>query len=124
MRSVTSVLAVSTKRSAKQLARGQRGGIFTMSIRAPARTASKAVVNWPARSRTRNRKGGGPVVEIHQEVPGLLGGPRSAGMARCPEDVHVAAADFQSEEHVDPLQAHGAVDVEEVHGQHCRRLRA
>src|ERR687890_455439 len=51
-----SVLAVSTKRSAKQFARGHRGGILTVAIPAPARTASKAVVNWPARSRTRNRK--------------------------------------------------------------------
>jgi hypothetical protein len=30
MRSVSSVLAVSTNRSAKQFARGQRGGIFTV----------------------------------------------------------------------------------------------
>jgi hypothetical protein len=39
VRSVTSVLAVSTKRSAKQFARGQRGGIFTVSIPVLARTA-------------------------------------------------------------------------------------
>ena len=56
MRSVSSVLAVRTKRSAKQFARGQRGGIFTVSIPAPAMTASNVVVNCPARSRTRNRK--------------------------------------------------------------------
>ena len=53
---MSSVLTVSTKRSAKQFARRQRGGIFTTSIPAPARAVSKAVVNWPARSRTRNRK--------------------------------------------------------------------
>jgi hypothetical protein len=40
------------------------------------------------------------------------------------EDVHVAAADFEGEEHVDPFQGDGAVDVEEVHGQHGRGLRA
>jgi hypothetical protein len=33
------------KRSAKQFARGQRGGIFTVSMPAPARTASNEVVN-------------------------------------------------------------------------------
>src|SRR4051794_41268887 len=33
----------------------RRGGILTASMPSPARTASKAVVNWPARSRTRNR---------------------------------------------------------------------
>src|SRR3954454_16591945 len=41
---------------AKQFARGHRGGIFTVSIPAPASTASNDTVNWPARSRTRNRK--------------------------------------------------------------------
>jgi hypothetical protein len=40
-------------------------------------------------------EGGGAVVEIHQQVAGVLGGPGSGGMARRPEDVHVAAADFQ-----------------------------
>src|SRR3954463_9267958 len=39
----------------KQFARGHRGGIFTVSIPAPARTASNEVVNWPARARTRDR---------------------------------------------------------------------
>ena len=121
---MSSVLAVSTKRSAKQFARGQRGGIFTVSIPAPARTASNDAVNWPARSRTRNRKRGGAVVEVHQQVAGLLGGPGSGRVAGRPEDVHVAAADFQGEEHVDPFQGDGAVDVEEVHGQHGRGLRA
>ena len=40
MRSVTSVRTVNTKRSAKQLARGQRGGILTTSMPASANTAS------------------------------------------------------------------------------------
>ena len=34
-------------------------------------------------------KGGGAVVEVHQEVAGLLGGPGSSRMARRREDVHV-----------------------------------
>jgi hypothetical protein len=34
------------------------------------------------------------------------------------EDVHVAVADLEGEEHVDPFQVDSAVDVEEVHGQH------
>ena len=121
---MSSVLAVRTKRSAKQFARGHRGGIFTVSIPAPARTASNDAVNWPARSRTRNRKRGGAVVEVHQQVAGLLGGPGSGRVAGRPEDVDVAAADFQGEEHVDPFQGDRAVDVEEVHGQHGRGLRA
>jgi hypothetical protein len=39
-------------------------------------------------------------------------------MAGRAEDVQVAVADFQGEEHVDPFQGDRAVDVEEVHGQH------
>jgi hypothetical protein len=45
---MSSVLVVSTKRSAKQFARGHRGGILTVSIPAPARTASNEVVSWLA----------------------------------------------------------------------------
>jgi hypothetical protein len=56
IRSVTSVRAVRTNRSAKAFARGLRGGIFTARILAAARTASNESVNCPARSRTRNRK--------------------------------------------------------------------
>ena len=40
---------------------------------------------------------GGAVVEVNQEVPGLLGGPGSCGMAGCTEDVDVAVADFEGE---------------------------
>jgi hypothetical protein len=45
-------------------------------------------------------------------------------MAGRPEDMDGAVADFQGEEHVDSFQGDRAVDVEEVHGQHGRRLRA
>jgi hypothetical protein len=57
-------------------------------------------------------EGGGTVVEVHQQVVGLLGGPGSGRMAGRPEDVHVPAVDFEGEEDVDPLQSEGAVDVE------------
>jgi hypothetical protein len=43
--SVTSLRAVSTNRSAKAFARGDRGGIVTARIPEPARTASKEAVN-------------------------------------------------------------------------------
>src|SRR5690349_8204821 len=46
---------VKTRRSAKQFARGHRGGILTTSMPASARTASNDTANCPARSRTRNR---------------------------------------------------------------------
>ena len=72
MRSVNSVRTVRTKRSAKQFARGQRGGIFTTSIPASARTASNDAANCPARSRTRNRNRAARLV-------GLLGERLRAG---------------------------------------------
>ncbi len=39
-----------------EFARGLRVGIFTASMPAPARSASKDAVNCPARSRIRNRE--------------------------------------------------------------------
>jgi hypothetical protein len=75
-------------------ARGQRGGMFAMSIPAPARTASNAVVNWLARSRDEESDGGGAVVEVHQQVAGLLGGPGPGRVTGYAEDVDVAVADL------------------------------
>ena len=46
---------------------------------------------------------GGAVVERYQQVAGLLGGPGSGRVAGRAEDVHVAVADFQGEEDVDPF---------------------
>ena len=43
MRSVTSVWTVITKRSAKQFARGHRGGILTTSMPASASASNEAV---------------------------------------------------------------------------------
>jgi hypothetical protein len=37
-------------------------------------------------------EGAAMVVEVHQQVPGLLGGPGSGRMARRPEDVHMVEA--------------------------------
>jgi hypothetical protein len=67
---------------------------------------------------------GGTLVKIHQQVAGLLGGPGAGRVAGCTENVHVAVADFDGEEDVDPLEGDRAVDVEEVHGQHGRGLPA
>jgi hypothetical protein len=40
------------------------------------------------------------------------------------QDVQVAVTDLEYEQHVQRPQRHRAVDVEEVHGQHARGLRA
>jgi hypothetical protein len=44
-------------------------------------------------------------------------------MAAYAEDMHVAVADLEREQHVEPPQCHRAVDVEDIHGQHRRGLR-
>jgi hypothetical protein len=90
----------------------------------PARTASNDVVNWPVAVADEEPGAVGALVEVHQQVTGLLGSPGAGRMAGRCEDVHVAAANLEGEEHVDPLQGHSAVDVEEVHGQHGRGLRS
>jgi hypothetical protein len=118
MRSVSSALAVRTNRSAKPFALGQRGRIFTVSMPAPARTASNDAVNLASVVADEESEGGGAVVEVDQQVAGLLGGPGSGRVAGRAEDAHVAAADFQREEDVDPFQGERGVDVEEVDGQY------
>jgi hypothetical protein len=40
------------------------------------------------------------------------------------QDMDVAAADLDHEEHIDPTQGHRAVDMEEITRQHRRRLGA
>jgi hypothetical protein len=50
IRSVTSVLAVSTNRSAWAFALGPRGGILQRATPTSAITASNAAVNCPARA--------------------------------------------------------------------------
>lgn len=96
-----------------------------MWIPVSASTASKAAVNCPARSRTRNRKSAArSVAEVGDEVAGLLGGPGAVGVGGGAKDVDVARVDLDHEEHVDPLQRDRAVDVEEVAGQHRGGLGA
>jgi hypothetical protein len=105
-----------------QFALGHRGGIFTVSMPVSASTASKRCGELAGPVVDEEPECGGMVVEVHQQVPGLLGGPRSGWLAGRPQDVYVAAAEFQGEEDVDPLERHRAVHVEEVHGQHGRGL--
>ena len=55
---MTSVLTVRTNRSAKQFAHGHRGGICTVSIPAPAKTASNdCSTTWNARTGGYARRG-------------------------------------------------------------------
>jgi len=64
------------------------------------------------------------ITEIADQVAGLLSGPGSVGVGGGAEDVDVAGVDLDHEEHINPLQSDGAIDVEEVAGQHRRCLGA
>jgi hypothetical protein len=87
-------------------------------------TASNDAANWPARSRTKNRKPGGVLAQVHDEVAGLLRSPESVGMSGHAQDVQVAVADLEHEQHVESPQRERAVDVEEVDREHAGRLGA
>ena len=123
IRSVTSVRTVNTKRSAKQFARGHRGGILTTSTPASAdRVERGRELSGPIADE--EPKPGGVLAEIHQKVAGLLGGPRSVGMSGHAQHVQVAVADLEHEQDVEPPQRERAVDVEEVDREHAGRLGA
>ena len=95
---MTSVRTVNTKRSAKQFARGHRGGDLD---HLDARIGQDGV--------ERGRELSGPIAdeepeppdaiaEVHQEVAGLLGGPGPVRVPGHPQDVQVALADLQHEQ--------------------------
>ena len=52
------------------------------------------------------------LAEVHEEVAGLLGGPGSVGMCGHAQDVHMAVADLEHEQHVEPPQRYRTVNVE------------
>jgi hypothetical protein len=60
------------------------------------------------------------VVELSQELAGLLGGPGRGGVGGHLEDVHGAGFDLHDEQGVQALQADG-VDGEEVRGKQAVR---
>jgi hypothetical protein len=66
----------------------------------------------------------GALSQAHQQVPGLLHGPRAIRVRAHTQDMDMAGADLDHEEHVDPAQGHRTVDMEEIAGQHRGRLRA
>jgi len=81
IRSVTSVWAVSTNRSAKAFARGLRGGIFTARIPALVRTGQAVAGGGSARRAPR----GQPSPAVAADVCGAARRPRAAAPAtRCP----------------------------------------
>ena len=112
-----------TKRSAIALARGARTGVRMMRTSMAVKTASKAAVNLASRSRIRNRKPPAGVVEVHEQVAGLLGQPGAGGVGGDAEDVYAAGGVLDDEEDVQPAQGDG-VEMEQVAGQDRVRLRS
>jgi hypothetical protein len=64
----------------------------------------------------------GAVPGVHQEVADLLGGPWAVWMGGDPEDMNVAGAGFDDEQAVQRLQRQRAAGVDEIGGEHGRRL--
>ena len=56
------------------------------------------------------------VVEVHEQVAGLLGEPGAGGVGGDAEDVHAAGGVLDDEERVEPVQGDG-VEVEQVAGE-------
>src|SRR3954447_12470745 len=104
------------------MAGGRRG-------RRPQRRWSDGVTRFSAPTRSAPDPGGGWLLcgtraEVHDEVAGLLGGPRPVGVRGDAQDVQVAVADLEDEKDLEPPKCHRAVDVEEVDREHAGGLRA
>ena len=63
----------------------------------------------------------GAFAEIHEQVAGLLGGPRPGGVRGDAQDVHAPGLDLHHEEHVQAPEEHG-VNMQEVARQDPGRL--
>jgi hypothetical protein len=84
-----------------------------MRMSAPLNTASKAAVNLLSRSRIKKRKTVGVVLEIDQQVAGLLGDPGAGGVGGDPGEVYVASGVLDDDQDVEAAQEDG-VDVGEA----------
>jgi hypothetical protein len=92
-------------------------------IRTPVavNTPSNTVVNLASRSRIKEFEAVSVILEVHQEITGLLGHPRARGMGGDSGQVHAPGAMLNEEQHVQAAQEH-RVDVEEVRGEDRLRL--
>lgn len=106
---------VLTKCSVCVFVRGACGGVRITSMPTAVKTASKPAVNFASRSRSRNRKRVGALVELRQQVAGLLEDPGAGRVRGDTDDVDPAAGRLQEEEDVDPSEEH-CVDCEAVAG--------
>jgi hypothetical protein len=92
---------------------------------ASARTASNdAACELPGPIANQEPEPDSTFTKVHDKVTGLLRRPPAVGMPGHAQHVHVAVADLEDKQHVEPLQGECAVDVEEVDGEHAAGLRA
>jgi hypothetical protein len=91
IRSVTSVRAMRTNRSAEAFARGLRGRILIASMPALARTTPKDPGELPGPVADQEPEACGAAAEMHPEIADLLGGSRPVRVRGDPEDVDVAS---------------------------------
>jgi len=70
------------------------------------------------------RQPGGALCQVRQQVPGLLHGPRAVRVHGHAQDMDMAGAGLDNDEHVDPAQGHRAAGMEEIARQHRGRVRA
>jgi hypothetical protein len=121
---VTSVRTVNTKRSAKAVgARTPRRDLEYFDARVRHDRVERRC-ELPGAIADKESEPSGMFAEVHDEVTGLLRGPRAVGMSGHAEDVQITVADLEHEQHVEPSERHRAVDVEEVHREHAGGLGA
>jgi hypothetical protein len=68
-------------------------------------------------------EGADPVAEVHDQVAGLLGGPRAVRVSGHAEDMHPPGLHLHHEQHVQALEVDGA-HMKEIAGQQAVGLRA
>jgi hypothetical protein len=86
---------------------GLRGGIVTTSIPALAGHRGGRAGELPGPVPDQDPGLPGLITEVHPQVPRLLHRPCAAAICHA-ENVRVAAAGFQDEQHLDPLEGDGA----------------
>jgi hypothetical protein len=120
---VTSVRTVNTKRSAKQFPRTPRRDLEYFDPRVSHdRVERSRKLTGPIADE--EPEPGGTFAEIHDEVAGLLCRPGPVGIPGHAQNMQVAVADLEHEQHVEASQRHRAVDVEEIDREHAGGLRA
>ncbi len=86
---MTSVRTVSTKRAAKQFARGHRGALLHFDPRVRQhRVERRRELTGPIADE--EPKPGDMLAEVHDEIASLLGRPRAVRMSGHAQHVHVA----------------------------------